>query len=238
MRVLVEVAKTLSIDLSPAQVESFRTYLRELTEARSRAGLTSLTDSEAIQRRHFGEPLALLRALEDADAFGPTAVDIGPGAGFPGLPIKIVRPEMDLTLVEATGKRAAFLLHVIETLGLEGVEVVNARSETTAHEPNHRGAYRLVLARAVAPLAILVELALPFLQIGGYLATPKGSAAPREVLEAAAALEACGGQVEFTRPLAVPGPGPKPTLVLVRKIAETPDRYPRRPGIPAKRPLR
>jgi len=238
MRTLSQGAKRLRIVLSREQVEAFSTYCRELIAERSRAGLTSLTDSEAVQRRHFLESLALLRALEDLGAIAPTAIDIGSGAGFPGLPIKIVRPELALTLVEATGKKADFLERLVQKLGLAGVTVVRARAEELAHDPAYRAAYPLALARAVAPLPVLVELALPFLRLGGYLATPKGSAAPREIQEAAAALKACGGRVELVRPLEAPGPGPAPTLVLVRKVAETPDCYPRRPGMPAKRPLR
>jgi len=238
MKTLQEGAKWLRFDLAPGQVEAFRTYYQELIAERPRAGLTSLTDSEAVQRRHFLESLALLRALEDAGAFGATAIDIGTGAGFPGLPIKIVRPALTLTVVEATGKKAAFLRRLVQRLALADVMVVQARAEELARDRAHRSAYHLALARAVAPLRVLVELALPFLRLGGYLATPKGSRAPAEVREAVAALQACGGRLELLRPLDLPDPGPIPTLVLVRKVAETPERFPRRPGIPAKRPLR
>lgn len=238
METLAQGAKRLRIDLSPRQAEAFQTYLDLLLAERKRAALTALAHRETIQRRHFLESLALLRALEEAGALGPTAIDIGTGAGFPGLPIKIVRPELALTLVEATGKKAAFLQRLVERLGLEGVTVVHGRAETLAHDPAHRGAYHLALARAVAPLPTLVELALPFLRLGGYLAAPKGSGAHREVEEAAAALRACAGAVELVRPLDLPGGGPAPLLVLVRKVGETPERFPRRPGIPGKRPLR
>lgn len=238
MKTLSEGAERLRISLSPPQLEAFRTVYRELIAERPRAGLTSLTDSEAVQRRHFLESLALLRALEDANALGPNAIDIGSGAGFPGIPIKIVRPALALTLVEATAKKAAFLLHLVRRLGLSDVTLVQARAEELAHDPAQRAAYHLALARAVAPLPVLVELALPFLRLGGYLATPKGSAAPREINQAAAALDTCGGQLALVQPLDLPGPGPIPTLVLIRKVADTPDRFPRRPGIPAKRPLR
>ncbi len=116
--------------------------------------------------------------------------------------------------------------------------MVNARAEDAAHNPEHREAYDLALARAVAPLPVLVELALPFLRLGGVLAAPKGSGAPREVREAAAALNACGGKVESVRRLEAPEADTPPTLVILRKLSATPDRFPRRAGIPAKRPLR
>jgi 16S rRNA (guanine527-N7)-methyltransferase len=190
-----------------------------------------------VDRRHFGESLALLRVLEDAGLLRSPAIDIGSGAGFPGVPIKIVRPELRLTLLEATGKKVAFLTLLVEALGLRDVSVVHGRAEEVAHDPAHRERYLLALARAVAPLRVLVELALPFLQIGGVLAAPKGSAARREVEEAATALQACGGEVEAVRPLPLAPKGPVPTLVLVRKVAPSPAHLPRRPGIPAKRPL-
>lgn len=238
MRTLAQGVKQLRFHLRPDQAQAFRAYADELAAARPRLRLTALTDPEAVQRRHFLEPLALLVALERIGALGETAIDIGSGAGFPGLPIKIVRPALSLTLLEAHAKRAAFLERLVHRLGLRGVTVVNGRAEDAAHEPGQRQAYDLALARAVAPLPVLVELALPFLRLGGALAAPKGSAARREVKEAAAALQACGGLLESVRPLAVPYTETPPTLVIVRKVSDTPQRFPRHPGIPAKRPLR
>ena len=184
MEALGRGGKRLRIGLHPAQLEAFRTYMEELQAARPRLRLTALSEPEAIQRRHFLEPLALLVALEEAGALGETAIDIGSGAGFPGLPIKIVRPALKLTLLESHGKRAAFLERLVQRLALEGVTVVSGRAEEVAHTPEHREAYDLALARAVAPLPVLVELALPFLRTGGLLAAPKGSGARREVREA------------------------------------------------------
>lgn len=238
METLARGAKQLRIGLDAKQLQAFHDYMDELAAARPRLRLTALTDPEAIQRRHFLEPLALLAAIEAVAPLGERAVDIGSGAGFPSLPIKIVRPRLRLTLVESHGKRAAFLEDVARRLGLEGVTVVNARAEDAARRPEHREAYDLALARAVAPLPVLVELALPFLRTDGLLATPKGSGARREVREAEAALAALGGSVESIRPLEAPGAPTPPTLILVRKVSATPDRFPRRAGIPAKRPLR
>src|SRR3990172_2559568 len=200
--------------------------------------MSLLIQSEALQRRHFLEPLALLAALERLGPLGADAIDIGSGAGFPGVPIKIVRPELRLTLLEANGKRAAFLERLVQRLGLANVTVVNQRAEEAAHDGAHREAYDLALARAVAPLPVLVELALPFLRIGGALAAPKGSGARREIAEAASALAACGGAVEYAGALEVPESQTPPILVVVRKESPTPTRFPRRPGIPAKHPLR
>jgi 16S rRNA (guanine527-N7)-methyltransferase len=238
MKTLLRDAKRLRFGLLPGQLDAFRAYLEELEAARPRLRLTALTDPEAVQRRHFLEPLALLTALERLGALGADVIDIGSGAGFPGVPIKIVRPELRLTLLEANGKRAAFLERLVQRLGLEHVTVVNRRAEEVAHDSDHREAYDLALARAVAPLPVLVELALPFLRVGGALAAPKGSGARREIAEAASALAACGGAVAYVGALEVPETKTPPTLVVIRKESPTPARFPRRPGIPAKHPLR
>jgi len=238
MKTLLRGGKQLRFSFRPGQLDAFRAYLEELEAARPRLRLTALTDPEAVQRRHFLEPLALLLALERLGALGADVIDIGSGAGFPGVPIKIVRPELRLTLLEANGKRAAFLERLVQRLGLEHVTVVNRRAEEAAHDSEHREAYDLALARAVAPLPVLVELALPFLRVGGALAAPKGSGARREIAEAASALAACGGAVEYVGALEVPETKTPPTLVVIRKESPTPARFPRRPGIPAKHPLR
>ncbi len=238
MRTLAKGAKRLRFDLTPNQLDSFRAYMDELEAWRPRLRLTALTDPEAIQRRHFLEPLALLAALEEIGPLGERAIDIGSGAGFPGLPIKIVRPGLTLTLLDSHARRCAFLEATVHRLSLRGVTVVHARAEDLAHDTDHRETYDLALARAVAPLPVLTELALPFLRLGGLLAAPKGSGAKREVKEAAAALTACGGLLHSVRRLDLPDDGTPPTLVIIRKTGKTPRRFPRRAGIPAKRPLR
>ncbi|MBI1886607.1 MAG: 16S rRNA (guanine(527)-N(7))-methyltransferase RsmG [Chloroflexi bacterium] len=238
MRTLREGAEWLNLPLTSGQVEAFERYFETLSAWSGRAGLTGITGREEVQRRHFVESLALGRELEKADALGPRVIDIGSGAGFPGVPLKIVWPHLEVTLLEARRKKATFLNELLSALGLTDVGFVIGRAEDAARDPAHREAYDTVAARAVAPLPVLVELALPFLRLGGYLASPKGSGAPREAEAAKTALEACGGQLVTVEPLALPGAGPQPVLVLVRKVAPTPQRFPRRAGIPSKRPLR
>jgi len=238
MKTLRRGAIRLRFPLRPRQLAAFRVYLEELEAARPRLRLTALTDPEAVQRRHFLEPLALLVQLERLGVLGTDVIDIGSGAGFPGVPIKIVRPELRLTLLEANGKRATFLERLVRRLGLENVTIVNRRAEEAARDSDHREAYDLALARAVAPLPVLVEMALPFLRVGGALAAPKGSAARQEITEAGSALAACGGVVEYVGALEVPETETPPTLVVIRKKSLTPARFPRRPGIPVKHPLR
>jgi 16S rRNA (guanine527-N7)-methyltransferase len=240
MEVLAHISQGLGIALDSRQLQQFEEYYHRLIGGNRRASLTSITDYQEVQRRHFGESLAIGAALYRAGVLSPDlgarVLDLGAGAGFPGLPIRIVHPLLRLTILEATRKKTAFLQGLLARLALEDVTVITGRAETVAHEPAHRESYDLVLARAVAPLAVLVELALPFLRVSGFLAAPKGSRAPQEMAEAARALVTCGGRVVSADPL--PSPALPLRLVLVEKMAPTPAAYPRRPGIPAKRPLR
>jgi 16S rRNA (guanine527-N7)-methyltransferase len=240
MDLLARTAEGLGLPLSAQQLQQFEDYYQQLIAANRRVSLTSITDYQEVQRRHFGESLAVAAALYRAGVLKPgegaRVLDLGAGAGFPGLPMRIVHSDLRLTILEATRKKTAFLERLLARLGLQDVALVTGRAEAVAHEPAHREGYDLVLARAVAPLAVLVELALPFLQVGGFLATPKGSRAPQEMAEASRALALCGGRIVSAEPL--PSPALPLTLVLVEKLAPTPAAYPRRPGIPTKRPLR
>ena len=239
MEVLARAAEGLGLPLNAQQLQQFEEYYHELIAANRHVNLTSITDYQEVQRRHFGESLAVGAALYRAGVLKPgetaRVLDLGAGAGFPGLPMRIAHPALRFTILEATRKKTAFLERLVTRLSLEGVTVITGRAETVAHEPAHREGYDLALARAVAPLAVLVELALPFLKVGGCLATPKGSRASQEMAEADRALALCGGRIVSAEPL--PSPTPTLTLVLVEKLAPTPAAYPRRPGAPTKRPL-
>jgi 16S rRNA (guanine527-N7)-methyltransferase len=240
MDLLARTAEGLGLPLNARQLQQFEDYYHQLIAANRRVSLTSITDYQEVQRRHFSESLAVAAALYRAGVLKPgegaRTLDLGAGAGFPGLPMRIVHPALRLTILEATRKKTAFLEHLLARLGVEDVAVITGRAEAVAHEPAQRGGYDLVVARAVAPLAVLIELALPFLEVGGFLATPKGSRAPQEIADAGRALALCGGHIVSAEPL--PSPVSPLTLVLVEKLAPTPAAYPRRPGIPTKRPLR
>ncbi len=233
-------ARSLGFDLDERQIRQFEAYRDLIVAAAQRFNLTAVRRPDDIERRHFLEALVLGRTLVErglvAPESGSRALDIGSGAGLPGLPLKIAWPAMKLALLEAQGKRCEFLRQTVSALNLEEVEVLEGRAETWARHPDHRTSYDLVLARAVAPLSILLEYAMPFLVIGGHLAAPKGSAAARETAEASTALQELGAVLLDPATLAPPG-GMKQTLVIVRKVGPTPERYPRRTGIARKRPL-
>ena len=209
-----------------------------LLAANATLNLTAVRDAEVIERRHIAESLALLQALEEAGRLPPGArlIDVGSGGGLPGIPLAIARPDLSVTLLEATGKKAAFLEQAARTLALTNVRVIAARAEEAAHDPAEREAYDLATARAVAPLAALLELTLPFVRVGGALAAVKGSRAEEEIAGAAGALRRCGGGAVASLPLAAEAPNLR--LLLVPKVAPTPPELPRRPGMPVKRPLR
>jgi 16S rRNA (guanine527-N7)-methyltransferase len=198
----------------------------------------SVRDVDSIERRHVGESLAFGALLAGRGLLtdGAKVLDVGTGAGLPGVPLKLAWPSLQMTLLEATGKKCRFLESVASELGLEGIEVVEGRAEEVARQPAHRASYDLVVARAVASMPVLLEYCLPFLCVGGVLVGTKGSAMQDELDASGAALEALGAVVEDVAPFKVEGLQFQ-HVVFVRKTNETPERYPRRTGIPTKRPL-
>ena len=234
-------ASRLGLELDAATESRFARYLALIGEWRQRAGLTALREPAAIQQRLFGESLALLVALREAGILegseGHAVVDIGSGAGIPGLPMRFAEPALALTLVESHGRRCEFLETAIAELDLGGVAVRRMRAEEAGRDDELREGFELAVARALAPLPVLVEYALPLLRPGGLLAAPKGSRARDELRDAEAAIEALGGHALEPLPLSLPEGEAPQLVVLVQRDGELPERYPRRPGIPRKRPL-
>ena len=234
-RFRAQVKDWLGIELTPAQGDAFFTYLDLLLRWNQRMNLTAHRTPERVVVYHFLDALSLVKALGPLDDLH--LVDVGTGAGFPGLPLKLVFPALRLTLLESSQKTARFLETVLEALGLDDVRLVVERAERAAHTPEHREAYDLAVARGVAPMPTLAEYLLPFARIGGRAVAYKGPKAPQEVWEARKALETLGGALERIVPVEVPGLPARRMLVCMRKERPTPPRYPRKPGIPAKRPL-
>lgn len=208
----------------------FNLYLKELLEWNKKFNLTAITDPEEIRRKHFNESLALLRTSYWSQSHRPIGlkvIDVGAGAGFPGLPLKIACPEIKLTLLDATKKKTQFLKHIVKVLELKDVEIIWGRAEEVAQDLREQ--FDVAVSRAVAELRVLVEYCLPFVKVGGLFVAYKGEKAREEIKSAAKAIELLGGKLKQITE--------KPTLIVIEKIRPTPAKYPRRPGVAKKRPL-
>jgi 16S rRNA (guanine527-N7)-methyltransferase len=221
------------LPMSEAQLDQLMLYAAELQRWNAQHNLTTVDDKRGIVVRHF---LDALRCALSWNSPPTRMADIGSGAGFPGLPLKILQPTIELTLVESVEKKAAFLRHIATTLGLSNVHILSLRAEELGRNPQHREHYDLVTARAVAELRVLAEYCLPLCRVGGRVLAPKGPQVEAEVAAAARAIDVLGGHLSNIEAVHLPGE-PDRTLVVIDKVAHTPERYPRAVGIPAKRPL-
>ena len=226
----------LGIHLTDHQFTQFEIYQRQLLDWNEKFNLTSITNTEEIQTRHFLDSLSVVMAGIGFD--DKNIIDIGSGAGFPGLPLKIVYPVIQLTLLEATGKKAGFLKHLTGELKLDGVTVVNDRAENAGHGVLHREHYGIVISRAVASLNALCELCLPFCHVGGIFIAMKNGAVTAELEAAKPAMTLLGGQLRDIITVRLSDLPDERQLIIIEKTALTPIKFPRRSGLPAKRPLR
>jgi 16S rRNA (guanine527-N7)-methyltransferase len=229
-------AQQFNLPLTEAQLTAFERYSQELIEWNQRVNLTGITEPHEIVVKHFLDSLSVYQALPQSPV-DLSLIDVGSGAGFPGLPLKIVRPALRLTLLEATAKKTAFLQHLIRVLNLTGVTILTARAEEAGRQPKQREQYDVAVARAVAPLPVLAEYMLPLVKKGGTVIVQKGQDPADEIKAAANALGILGGKVVQTLPVAVPGLAAERHLVVIRKNKVTPLQYPRRAGVPAKKPI-
>jgi len=236
MELLEAGAEEWGLILTPDQVEAFELYYQQLVAWNERVNLTAITDYEEVQIRHFLDSLSCLQVLTDLSP-EVRCIDIGAGAGFPGLPLKIIRPKLLLTLLESTGKKVRFLEHMVRKLGLQGVELIKGRAEDLGRRPDRRESYDVALARAVAQLPVLLEYALPLLKLGGVFVAQKGMEIEEELVGARPAMEVLGGRLKEVREVHLSGLEAVRHLVVVEKVAPTPQKYPRRVGFQGKRPL-
>ncbi len=223
------------IRLNARQMEAFDWYTAELQAWNQRFNLTSVTDRAQIEVKHFLDSLSCLTAMRPRP--GDQIIDIGTGAGFPGIPIRIACPHVHLVLVESVGKKAQFCQHVVAELQLTNVEVIHTRAEQLGRSPKYRERFDWAVARAVAKLPTLLEYLLPLVRVEGRAIAQKGDTAPAEVHLAQLALEVLGGELEEIIPVELPAVTETRHLVVVGKSAATPEKYPRRPGVPGKRPI-
>ncbi|AIQ15242.1 16S rRNA (guanine(527)-N(7))-methyltransferase RsmG [Paenibacillus durus] len=218
-----------------SKLDQFESYYRELISWNEKMNLTGITEREQVYTKHFYDSLSLAFFV-DMTAVERMA-DIGSGAGFPGIPLKIAFPHIKLTIVDSLSKRISFLQHVCDELKLEGVELIHGRAEDIARQASHRDQYDLVTARAVARMALLNEFCLPFVRKDGIFAAMKGSDPTEEISESKFSLKELRGQLEKVESFSLPVEDSARHIVIIRKTGTTPVKYPRKAGIPAKTPL-
>ena len=236
MNSLVEETRQLiGLNLTSHQVSLLERFQQELNIWNERYSLTAISDPEKIRVKHFLDSFSPWLVMKDT----PTdrLIDIGTGAGFPGIPLKILLPETEVVLVDSVQKKVEFCQHIIDLLDLEGISAVQERVERLAREPEYRESFDWVIARAVARLDTLSEYLLPFARIGGRALAMKGESGPSEVQNAEEAIKILGGELARITNLTLPGVSDERYLILIMKIAQTPEKYPRRVGVPGKRPI-
>lgn len=239
MKELIEGAHQLGIDLNARRVKQFELYYQKLIEWNEKINLTTIVGYQEAQVKHFLDSISVISALtkEEMNRADFSIIDIGTGAGFPGLPLKILLAEPRLVLVDSTAKKVAFLRCVTRELGLDKVEIVCGRAEEIAHLPLYRQRFDLALSRAVASLPVLAELALPFCRIGGKFVAQKKGEVEQEMKKADKAIETLGGKLGQVKRIELEQLSDERYLVIIDKIYPTPEKYPRRPGVPERRPI-
>lgn len=236
MEKLAQDAQALfNIHLTERQETALVTYEKELIEWNQKFNLTAIRDAESIRTKHFLDSFSCVLAWKSLPP--SQLIDVGTGAGFPGIPLKILYPNLKLTLVESVRKKAMFCQHIVRVLGLEQVEVIQARAEDLGQIPQHREKYDWAVARAVANLHVLSEYLIPLVRLGGSMLAQKGESGPAEAQSAEEAMKLLGGKLKQLIPVNLPSVAEDRYLIVVEKIAATPPRYPRKPGIPTKQPL-
>lgn len=233
--IMREAAEAANMPLDERQLFQFTRYYEMLIEWNEKMNLTAITEPHEVAVKHMVDSLTALETGLFAE--GATVIDVGTGAGFPGLPLKIYRPDLKLTLMDSLQKRVGFLQAVVDELGLAGVECVHGRAEDAARNKVYREKFDLAVSRAVAALPVLAEYTLPFVKKGGYLVALKGAKYAEEAEAAGRALALLGGSAPKCLEVHLPGLEDKRAIVTVKKIKPTPKAYPRKAGTPGKKPL-
>lgn len=234
---LIKGAEKLGVSLDTSKLEQFATYYRELVDWNNRINLTAITDIDDVQVKHFLDSLTLIPIICERVHGSCCIIDVGTGAGFPGVPLKIAIPDIKMVLLEATAKKVSFLEYIITKLELSDIEVIKGRAEEAAQNPRFRERFDVAVARAVTELPVLCELTLPFSTSGGCVIAQKKGDIQLELEQSLKAIETLGGRLSKVEKVRAEGLDDERYLVVVDKIKATPEKYPRRPGMPEKRPL-
>ncbi|HFI0464245.1 TPA: 16S rRNA (guanine(527)-N(7))-methyltransferase RsmG [Streptococcus suis] len=225
------------IDLTDQQMAQFETYYQHLVEWNEKINLTAITDKKEVYLKHFYDSLMVLWHMP-LESYHVRLVDVGAGAGFPSIPLKIVKPELEVTIVDSLNKRIVFLQDLVETLGLDNVTCVHGRAEEVGQNPVYRGQFDVATARAVAALNVLSEFCLPLVKKSGYFIALKAAKTDTEIEEAQKAISTLGAKLETVASAHLPIEGSERTYIKIKKTLDTPKQYPRKAGKPAKQPIR
>lgn len=233
--ILVQAADEYGLALTPDQVDHFNTYFEMLVEWNEKINLTAITEAQDVAVKHMIDSLSCY----DQEIFkkGATIIDVGTGAGFPGLPLKIFRPDLTLTLFDSLNKRILFLQAVAEKVGINDIRFIHSRAEDGGKSKQLREQYDIAVSRAVAKLDVLSEWCLPFVAVGGFFVALKGSRYSEELNDATGAIQRLGGEITKIEKIKLPGLDDVRAIIYIKKVKKTPAAYPRRPGAAEKNPL-
>lgn len=235
--IFAEELANYGFKLSSKQKKQFATYYNKLIEFNKKVNLTRITDKNEVYLKHFFDSITPLLEFSDLFKGEKSLCDVGAGAGFPSLPIKILCPDLSITIVDSLGKRLKFLDELVSDLSLDKVTLVHSRAEDAGQNKNLREKFDLVTGRAVARMSVLSEYCLPLAKVDEYLVALKGPKAQDELAEAKNAIEVLGGSVKEVKELMLPDTDDERTLIVVKKVKATPKKYPRQAGTPNRKPL-
>lgn len=230
---LLDLAKKIGINLNHKMLEQFSMYKSLLKEWNEKINLTAITDDQEIILKHFIDSLTIEKYLKNKSKM----IDVGTGAGFPGIPLKIVREDINITLLDSLNKRLIFLEDVTQSLGLENVQIIHGRAEDLGNHREFREKYDIAVARAVANLAVLAEYCLPFVKEGGIFICMKGNNI-EEIEDAKNAIEKLGGKIDKIDRIYLPDTNIERNIIVIYKEKSTPKGFPRKAGIPSKNPIK
>lgn len=233
-QILKEYLKEIKIELTKEQIEQFYKYMELLLEWNEKINLTAITEPKEVILKHFVDSLTIVKYIEN----GTSLVDMGTGAGFPGIPLKILRPDIKITLVDSLNKRINFLNEVISNLKLKNIETIHSRAEEFGKNKKYRESFDIATSRAVANFSTLSEYLIPLVTKNGKVIYMKGSDVKEELEEAKNAIKILGGKIEEQEDFYLPKSDIKRNIIIVKKVEKTPSRYPRKPGTPSKEPIK
>ena len=230
---LIEKAKKVNIEIDAKKEEQFYNYMKLLLEWNEKINLTAITEQNDIILKHFIDSITINKYIEQSNSI----IDIGTGAGFPGIPLKIMNQNKKITLVDSLNKRINFLNEVCKEISLENIQCIHARAEELASDLEYRENYETVVSRAVARLNVLTEYMLPFVKKGGLCICMKGPNIDGELEEAKNAIKVLGGKIKSVESFFLPDSDIERNVIIIEKVAETPKKYPRKAGLPSKQPI-